>query len=119
MADMFTNYLRFEGEFATIRAAISSILSRDEKGELQVDFNKIILMPDRLNIPAGGHNHEYVALYLNSDNGPNRIALMSLLDRFVCRQSVCVFRGGYYLPRRVYGVFSDAHCRRTCVGLYA
>lgn len=70
MPNWVANKLTIEGENS--EEVLNSLLSEDkeEKGKLYFDFNKIIPMPEELNIISGTITDQCMALYLTSIN-PN------------------------------------------------
>ena len=61
MPNHITNILKFKGDSEQVHAMLDKIKS-DELGFGSVDFNKIIPMPESLNIEAGSRTDE--ALYV-------------------------------------------------------
>ena len=61
MPNHITNILKFEGDSEQVHAMLDKIKS-DELGLGSIDFNKIIPMPESLNIEAGSRTDE--ALYV-------------------------------------------------------
>ena len=61
MPNHITNILKFEGDSEQVHAMLDKIKS-DELGFGSIDFNKIIPMPESLNIEAGSRTDE--ALYV-------------------------------------------------------
>ena len=61
MPNHITNILKFKGDSEQVHAMLDKIKS-DELGLGSIDFNKIIPMPESLNIEAGSRTDE--ALYV-------------------------------------------------------
>ena len=61
MPNHITNILKFEGDSEQVHAMLDKIKS-DELGFGSIDFNKIIPMPESLNLEAGSRTDE--ALYV-------------------------------------------------------
>lgn len=68
MPNYVTNIISLTGDKEKIKNLINSITS-EEDGEIGVDFNKIIPMPESLNVESGSNSESLIGLYLYYENG--------------------------------------------------
>ena len=71
MPNWVKTIVKFEGSEEDIQKAIDSITATDKDGELGVDFNKIIPMPESLHVTSGSVTDWAISAYLSSINPNN------------------------------------------------
>ena len=64
MPNHITNILKFEGDSEQVHAMLDQI-KNEELGFGSIDFNKIIPMPESLNIEAGSRTDEALYVFLS------------------------------------------------------
>lgn len=79
MPNWVKNIVTIAGPAEDIAKVLDLIRDKDPVCPNGIDFDNVIPMPKRLNIVSGGYDRQYVALYLNTLDGNERMRLHSLL----------------------------------------
>ena len=80
MPNWVKNIIHIEGSADDIAKAMDLMRNKNpEYSDMDIDFNNVIPMPERLNITSGGYDRYYVALYLKTLSMTERQNLRTML----------------------------------------